>query len=238
MAAARFALDVDPALPLLLPLPRSTVPWRLQSRAIAVEFVQANFSCNIPRETRNRNAILSGYALCGTDAISRAAMNRRIEMRYHNAAVMLPLLVAMAAGCTTMGTGTGSTPSGANAATFNWKSSDGVSGTINATLPGGKTYSGQYFQITKDTTVDSIGPLWAGWGGRGGRAWGYWGVDSSPDFITHYTGRVVANLAEPSGAHMRCQFQLVHPSDGMNGGGLGQCQMPDGTSIDANFPRG
>jgi hypothetical protein len=166
-------------------------------------------------------------------------MNRRIEMRYHNAAVMLPLLVAVAAGCTTMGTGTGSTPSGADATTFNWKSADGVSGTISATLSGGKTYSGRYFQITKDTTVDSIGPLWAGWGGRGGRGgWGYWGVDPSPDFITHYTGRVVANLAEPSGTHMRCQFQLVHPSDGMNGGGLGQCQMPDGASIDANFPRG
>src|SRR5258705_12986024 len=87
-----------------------------------------------------------------TDAISRADMNRRIEMRYQNAALMLPLLVAMAAGCTTMGTGTGSTPSGASAATFNWKSSDGVSGTISATMSDGKTYSGQYFQITKDTT--------------------------------------------------------------------------------------
>jgi hypothetical protein len=70
-------------------------------------------------------------------------MNRRIEMTHHNAAVMLPLIVAMAAGCTTMGTGTGSTPSGASAATFSWKSSDGISGTINATLAGGKTYSGQ-----------------------------------------------------------------------------------------------
>ncbi len=159
-------------------------------------------------------------------------------MRYQSAVLMLPLVVAMAAGCTTMGTGTGSTLSGANAASFNWKSSDGVSGTIDATLAGGKTYSGQYFQITKDTTADSIGPLWAGWGGRGGRGWGYWGVDPSPEFITHYTGRVVANLAEPSGTHMRCQFHLVHPSDGMNGGGLGQCQLPDGTTIDANFPKG
>jgi hypothetical protein len=165
-------------------------------------------------------------------------MNRRIEMRYQNAALMLPLLVAMAAGCTTMGSGTGSTPSGASAASFNWKSSDGVSGTINATTSDGKTFSGQYFQITKETTVDSIGPLWGGWAGRGGRAWGYWGADPSPDFITHYSGRVVANLAEPSGTHMRCQFQLVHPSDGMNGGGLGQCQLPDGMTIDANFPKG
>src|ERR1700730_14069682 len=121
-------------------------------------------------------------------------------MRYQKAALLLPLLVAMATGCTTMGTGTGSTPSGASAAAFAWKSSDGVSGTINATMSDGKTYSGQYFQITKDTTVDSIGPLWTGggWGGRGGRAWGYWGVDPSPDFITHYSGRVVANLGEPS----------------------------------------
>jgi hypothetical protein len=29
----------------------STAPWRLQSRVIAVEFEQANFSCNIPRKT-------------------------------------------------------------------------------------------------------------------------------------------------------------------------------------------
>jgi hypothetical protein len=48
----------------------------------------------------------------------------------------------------------------------------------------------------------------------------------------------VAAGAEPSGTHMRCQFRLVHPSDGMNGGGLGQCQLPDGTTIDANFPKG
>ncbi|MDB6088804.1 MAG: hypothetical protein JWN85_1588 [Gammaproteobacteria bacterium] len=159
-------------------------------------------------------------------------------MKYQNTALMLPLLAVMAAGCTTMGTGTGATPSGASAATFNWRSSDGVSGTISATLSNGKTYSGQYFQITKDTTVDGIGPLWTGWGGRRGMDWGYWGADPSPDFITHYSGRVVANLAETDGSHMRCQFRLVHPSDGMNGGGLGQCQMPDGTSIDANFPKG
>src|ERR1700688_2036843 len=96
-------------------------------------------------------------------------------MSYQNAALMLPLLVAMATGCTTMGSGTGSTPSGSSAATFNWKSSDGVSGTINATMSDGKTYSGQYFQITKDTTVDSIGPLFTGWGGWGRRGWGYSG---------------------------------------------------------------
>lgn len=155
---------------------------------------------------------------------------------------IVPLLATIAAGCTTMGTGTGSTSSGGSPTVFNWKSSDGVSGTMSATMSGGQTYSGQYFQITKDTTVDSIGPLWVGgwggWGGRGGWGWGYWGADPSPDFVTHYSGRVVANLAQPSGAHMRCQFRLADPEEGMNGGGIGQCQLPNGTTIDANFPKG
>jgi hypothetical protein len=35
---------------------------------------------------------------------------------------------------------------------------------------------------------------------------------------------------------MRCKFQLAHPSDGMAGGGSGQCQMPGGETIDATFP--
>jgi hypothetical protein len=159
-------------------------------------------------------------------------------MKSHRLQLVLALLAAIAAACTTTGTGVGSTASGGSSTTFSWKSSDGVSGTMTATMSGGQTYSGQYFQITKDTTVDSIESLWyPGWGGRAAwGGWGYWDADPSPDFITHYTGRVVANLAAPNGTHMRCQFQLVHPSDGMNGGGMGQCQLPDGTTIDANFP--
>src|SRR5690349_6987875 len=105
------------------------------------------------------------------------------------------VLAGIAAGCTTMGTGTGSTVSGGSPTVFSWKSSDNVCGTMTAMLSDGKTYSGQFFQSTKDTTVDSIGPIWDGWGGR--RAWGYWGADPTPDFITHYTGRVLANLAAP-----------------------------------------
>lgn len=155
---------------------------------------------------------------------------------------IIPIFAMIAAGCATMGTGTGSTPSGGSPTVFSWESSDGTTGTMSATMPGGQTYHGQYFQITKNTTVDSIGPLWvAGWGAwgdRGGWGWGYWDAEPSPDFITHYSGRVVANLAQPSGAHMRCQFRLAIPEEGMNGGGLGQCQLPDGTTIDANFPKG
>jgi hypothetical protein len=147
----------------------------------------------------------------------------------------LPLLVALATGCTTMGTGFGSTATGTDPVNFSWKSSDGVSGTMNASVPNGISYTGQFFQITSNTTVDSLGPLWSGWGPgwrRGG--WEYWGAE--PEFVTHYSGKVVANLSASDGEHMRCMFQLVHPTDGMAGGGTGQCQMPDGKTIDTNFP--
>ncbi len=157
-------------------------------------------------------------------------------MTHSTAKLGLGLLVALAAGCTTMGTGTGATLSGADPVSFNWKSSDGVSGTMDATAPDGKAYSGQYFQVTKDTTVDSLEPLWVGWrGGWGGRGWNDWGAGSG--FVTNYTGRVVANLGAAGGEHMRCKFQLAHPTDGMAGGGRGQCQMPDGQTIDATFPK-
>jgi hypothetical protein len=148
----------------------------------------------------------------------------------------LPLLaVVAAAGCTTMGTGTGSTLTGADPVTFDWKSSDDVNGTMSATGHDGKVYNGQYFEVTRDTTVDSLQPLWVGWrGGWGGFGWDDWG---GPSFITKYTGRVVANLGAPSGEHMRCKFELAEPSSGMAGGGRGQCQMPDGQTIDATFPK-
>jgi len=55
-------------------------------------------------------------------------------MRIPRMKLMLPLLVAVSAGCTTMGTGSGSTLSGGSPTTFSWKSSDGVSGTMSATL--------------------------------------------------------------------------------------------------------
>jgi len=106
---------------------------------------------------------------------------------------------------------------------------------MNATLSDGTTYSGKYFQITRDTTVESVAPLWVGWH-SGWRGTGYWDAGPTPDFITHYSGRVVANIAAPNAAHIRCHFQLMHPSDGMAGGGSGECQLPDGKSIDASFP--
>ena len=158
-------------------------------------------------------------------------------MAYRTLSAAFLLAIAFTAGCTTTGTGFGATSSGKDPVTFSWKSSDDVSGSMTATLADGKTYTGQFFQITRDTTVDSLGPLWAGWGGGrfGGFGFDYWGDDDS--FITKYTGRVVANLAAPDGSHMRCNFQLADPVDGMSGGGSGQCQLPDGKTIDATFPK-
>jgi hypothetical protein len=156
-------------------------------------------------------------------------------MRYPLVKIALPLLIALGAGCTTTGTGFGSAASGATPMTFNWKSSDSVSGTMTATQSDGKSYSGQFFQVTSDTTVDNLGPLWGGWG-PGLRRGGWYDWDAGPEFVTNYSGRVVANLATTDGTHMRCRFQLIHPSSGMAGGGRGECQMPDGNKIDATFP--
>ena len=118
----------------------------------------------------------------------------------------------------------------------NWKSTDGVSGTINATAPDGATFAGRFLQITSDTRVDTLGPSWDGWGPdwrRGG--WAYW--DPGPDFATRYTGKVLADLSAADGRHMRCKFQLVYLSDGMAGGGAGECRLPGGKTIEATFPK-
>lgn len=148
------------------------------------------------------------------------------------------LLLGMVAtaGCATTGSGFGSTTKGTDPVAFSWKSTDHISGTLTATLDGSKTYVGQYFEISSDTQTDGLGPLWVGWGGgwRGG-GWGAW--DAGPDFLTTYSGRVVANLGAADGTHMRCHFTLREPEDGMAGGGIGDCQLPDGQQVDAQFPR-
>jgi hypothetical protein len=70
-------------------------------------------------------------------------------MRHQIVKLGLPLLVALVAGCTTMGTGYGSAAAGASPVNFRWRSPDSVFGTMNP------------------------GPRWSewypGWGGR--RLW-------------------------------------------------------------------
>jgi len=139
----------------------------------------------------------------------------------------------MAAACTTTGVGTGETSTG-GAASFEWSSDNATSGTMSATVMD-QTYSGRFFQITTETRVDDLQPLWIGWHNRF-RDWPFWGDDFGPSFITHYSGRVLANLTSPTGQHLRCNFRLVRPASGMRGGGEGRCQQADGSHIDATFP--
>lgn len=160
-------------------------------------------------------------------------------MRVFKLKVMAAWLgVLMLAGCTTTGNGTGSSPNGANKVLFAWTSHGGAQGDLTATtVDSGKVFQGRYFQITTETRVEEIGPLWAGPRWHGYREWRYWDDDWPRDrFVTHYSGRVLANLEAEDGQHMRCNFHLRRPASGMAGGGLGRCQLPNGRTIDVNFP--
>jgi hypothetical protein len=157
------------------------------------------------------------------------------------------LIALAAAGCTTSGIGTGQVMGTNIGATFNWTETAGTHGMMLAQLSNGESFQGPFFQITSESQVTDYGPLWAGWGpgwgwgrGWGGHMWGWgwggwgpWGPDDAT--ITHYSGQVLANLQGPGG-FMRCDFRLMSPSSGMAGGGAGQCQLPTGTIINAQFP--
>jgi hypothetical protein len=140
------------------------------------------------------------------------------------------------AACVTTGVGTGETDGGGPAVSFSWSSDNARTGSITATVAStGEEFTGRFFQVTSETRVDELQPLWSGWHSRW-RNWPYWGDDFGPSFMTHYSGRVLANLASANGEHMRCNFRLVRPSSGMSSGGQGRCQSPDGSTVDATFP--
>jgi len=119
---------------------------------------------------------------------------------------------------------------------------DGLIGTMTARFPNGETYSGPFFQITADTRVDSLSGLWEGWRPRWyplwrrrwrEEEWQYW--RPGPDFISHYSGRLVANLLNSRGKHVRCEFDLEDPAHGLAAGGRGRCQRSDRKTIEAMF---
>lgn len=142
--------------------------------------------------------------------------------------------------CQTAGTGSGNVRGTRKPVAFTWESTDSVSGKITATFGTGRVFKGTYFQITRDTRVDRLEPLWYGWGGRPYRrsAWRYWAHDEGPEFVKEYSGRVLANLHTEDGEHMRCRFTLISPSRGMAGGGEGRCQLSEtDQEINAEFPR-
>ena len=106
---------------------------------------------------------------------------------------------------------------------------------MTATFADGPSFNGDYFQITRETQIDRLGPLWAGYSPRW-YGWHGWYADAGPDSVTHYSSRVLANLTGGDGEHMRCRFQLVRPRSSMKRGGEGRCQLYDGRTIDATFP--
>lgn len=144
--------------------------------------------------------------------------------------------------CTTVGMGGGDLTTKGKAeqpVLFAWKSDNGgMSGSMTASLPGA-TYQGTFFQITQQTQRESLAPLWDGWR-EGWSDWSYWGYGAGgpydvTQFITRYTGKVVANLQTADGKKMRCRLHLITPSRGMAGGGEGECQIAGAGTIHATF---
>jgi hypothetical protein len=158
-----------------------------------------------------------------------------------NRSWLIPVVLAALtmAACQTAGTGSGNIRGSNKPVAFTWESTDSVSGNITATFGTGRVFKGTYFQITRDTRVDRLEPLWDGWGRPYRRsAWRHWSADPGPEFMKTYSGRVLANLHSPDGDHMRCRFTLISPQRGMAGGGEGRCQLSEsGKEINAEFPR-
>lgn len=149
---------------------------------------------------------------------------------------MVLLAGGLATACATTGVGTGVTRGGGSPVNFTWSSDNSTSGTMTATLEKtGQTFNGKFFQVTSETRIDDVQPLFIGWR-RHWNDWPYWGPDYGTGFVTHYSGRVLANLSSADGEHMRCSFRLMRPASGMAGGGEGRCQIPEGKTIDSTFP--
>jgi hypothetical protein len=145
--------------------------------------------------------------------------------------VQVALVAAMLAGCTTTGTidGRVAVPDKpAAAVTFTYTASwTRNGGTLSTTLPSGEGFSGQYVQIASTRPVDTIEPYF--WD----PAWIDWGPSDTLWF--NGSNKVVATLFGDKGDSMRWRFRLNDPERGMPGGGVGECQVSNGSHIDARF---
>ena len=159
-------------------------------------------------------------------------------LRIYGASAVAMGLLALLSSCKSTGMGEGASDSGDVKAQFTWQQTEPSSGTLAATLTGQsgfmETYQGRFYQITSNSEIDTLSPLWhpwhPGWGG-----WAYWDPEPAQALVTHYTGHVLANLAGPDGKRMRCEFQLIRADEGMKGGGQGRCQLASGKTIRAEF---
>jgi hypothetical protein len=133
-------------------------------------------------------------------------------------AVAVALFVA---GCghteaaTGTGTGVGVSRPAALPVRFSWTSSDGgQTGTMTATL-GSRTFTGRFEQIRQEIQTEEAAPLWR----ARSRRWHDWAILGSWSSCD-----VVANLASPDGAQIRCRFHVPDPAAGIDKGGEGECE--------------
>ncbi|MDM0113225.1 hypothetical protein QTI66_13790 [Variovorax sp. J22R133] len=121
---------------------------------------------------------------------------------------------------------------------FSWQSRDGsIDGTMTATTPD-STFQGRFTQVTRQTVTESLAPMWdpwpMAWSDWPYEGWGVGGFDVV-QFGTVYSGKVIANLKDPTGRAMRCRLQLAQPEMGMKGGGSGECQIAGSPAFNATF---
>ena len=93
-------------------------------------------------------------------------------------------------------------------------------GVISATLPDGERFSGKFVVGTSSST---------------GIAMGAKSGDGRVISTSGNTARAAAVLMGDKGDSMHCNFLLSHPSDGIEGGGVGHCKVSTGEVIDATF---
>lgn len=169
---------------------------------------------------------------------TRAA--RALAMRTTIAAVLGALGLCA---CATSGVGSGrlvspGKPESEGPVELTWRAApDATHGTISAILPDGRTFQGDFLQVTQTTLDRDLRPYWSSWGSPW-YGWGYAGAYDTVTFVRHYSGRVIAQLEGPSGEHMRCRFVLARPESGPQSGGQGECELSTGERIDYAVLRG
>lgn len=148
--------------------------------------------------------------------------------------------VALLAACKHSGAGegtlesavTGAGTAAEGAVEFSWKTgADPSAGSIQARLPDGETFRGDFLQVTDSASVDTVGPYYRTWSTPTWGGDGPWYSGDVPGFVKVYSGRVVAHLVGSEGTRMRCNFVLRDPSRGIPGGAAGDCQMSDRKTV-------
>ena len=115
---------------------------------------------------------------------------------------------------------------------FSWQSgSVADEGTIRATLPDGLAFEGTYLQVTDTEWQSNYGPYWRAWTDTDWGTPNPWYVGPQYSFVTHYSGKVMAQLSGTDGTRMRCVITLHNPPRGLAGGGDGDCQLSTDENI-------